>query len=167
MINARDRIYTGKVSKWGLPDGTVVAVYNDEDEMWLFSPYYISPIEDSAYQCYLTEYEYKIKSLPAGYKFNDAGEIVKEEDKRYWDGKEPLEVGMVVLFEGEKCKIKLPSDSELNYVLKDRIGQWVIVDKNDILDDFLFKNANINHIFTPSKILVNNPMWACSIVFFP
>ena len=30
-----------------------------------------------------------------------------------------------------------------------------IVRENDILDDFLFKNANINHIFTPSKILVN------------
>jgi len=30
-----------------------------------------------------------------------------------------------------------------------------IVRENDIADDFLFKNANINHIFTPSKILVN------------
>lgn len=30
-----------------------------------------------------------------------------------------------------------------------------IVRENEILDDFLFKNANINHIFTPSKILVN------------
>jgi voltage-gated potassium channel len=30
-----------------------------------------------------------------------------------------------------------------------------VVRENDILDDFLFKNANINHIFTPSKILVN------------
>ena len=30
-----------------------------------------------------------------------------------------------------------------------------IVRENDVLDDFLFKNANINHIFTPSKILVN------------
>ena len=27
--------------------------------------------------------------------------------------------------------------------------------ENDLADDFLFKNANINHIFTPSKILVN------------
>lgn len=30
-----------------------------------------------------------------------------------------------------------------------------IVRENDIADDFLFKKANINHIFTPSKILVN------------
>uniref|UniRef100_UPI004048522E potassium channel family protein n=2 Tax=Aliarcobacter sp. TaxID=2321116 RepID=UPI004048522E len=30
-----------------------------------------------------------------------------------------------------------------------------IVRENEIADDFLFKNANINHIFTPSKILVN------------
>lgn len=30
-----------------------------------------------------------------------------------------------------------------------------IVRENEILDDFLFKNANINYIFTPSKILVN------------
>ena len=30
-----------------------------------------------------------------------------------------------------------------------------IVRENEIEDDFLFKNANINHIFTPSKILVN------------
>ena len=30
-----------------------------------------------------------------------------------------------------------------------------IVRENDIADDFLFKNANINHIFTPSRILVN------------
>ncbi|BAK74195.1 TrkA family potassium uptake protein [Arcobacter sp. L] len=30
-----------------------------------------------------------------------------------------------------------------------------IVRENDMVDDFLFKNAKINHIFTPSKILVN------------
>lgn len=30
-----------------------------------------------------------------------------------------------------------------------------IVRENDITDDFLFRNANIDHIFTPSKILVN------------
>ncbi|MBP9490372.1 MAG: potassium channel family protein [Aliarcobacter sp.] len=30
-----------------------------------------------------------------------------------------------------------------------------IVRENEIVDDFLFKNANINHIFTPSRILVN------------
>jgi voltage-gated potassium channel len=30
-----------------------------------------------------------------------------------------------------------------------------IVRENEIADDFLFKNANINHVFTPSKILVN------------
>ena len=30
-----------------------------------------------------------------------------------------------------------------------------IVRENEIADDFLFKNANINHIFTPSRILVN------------
>ena len=30
-----------------------------------------------------------------------------------------------------------------------------IVRENEIEDDFLFKNANINHVFTPSKILVN------------
>ena len=30
-----------------------------------------------------------------------------------------------------------------------------IVRENDIVDDFLFKSANIDHIFTPSKILVN------------
>ena len=30
-----------------------------------------------------------------------------------------------------------------------------IVREDEIEDDFLFKNANINHIFTPSKILVN------------
>ena len=27
--------------------------------------------------------------------------------------------------------------------------------ENDLADDFLFKSANVNHIFTPSKILVN------------
>lgn len=30
-----------------------------------------------------------------------------------------------------------------------------IVRENDLADDFLFRNANIDHIFTPSKILVN------------
>ncbi|MDD2896197.1 MAG: NAD-binding protein [Aliarcobacter sp.] len=30
-----------------------------------------------------------------------------------------------------------------------------IVRENDLADDFLFKNANIDHIFTPSKIVVN------------
>ena len=30
-----------------------------------------------------------------------------------------------------------------------------IVRENEITEDFLFRNANINHIFTPSKILVN------------
>ncbi|MGE3591479.1 MAG: TrkA family potassium uptake protein, partial [Arcobacter sp.] len=30
-----------------------------------------------------------------------------------------------------------------------------IVRENEMIDDFLFRNANINHIFTPSKILVN------------
>ncbi len=30
-----------------------------------------------------------------------------------------------------------------------------IVRENDIVDDFLFKSANIDHVFTPSKILVN------------
>ena len=27
--------------------------------------------------------------------------------------------------------------------------------ENDLADDYLFKSANVNHIFTPSKILVN------------
>ena len=30
-----------------------------------------------------------------------------------------------------------------------------IVRENDMVDDFLFRSANIDHIFTPSKILVN------------
>ena len=126
-MNARDKIYTGKVSEWGLPDGTVLIECGDEEEVWMVYKDWISPFEDKSFKCDLTCTHYKIKSIPKGYGFDSGGNI-----KRYWDGKEPLEVGMVVLFEGGKCKIELPADNELDYVLRDRNGLWVIVDKNDI-----------------------------------
>lgn len=106
-MNAKDKIYTGKVSEWGLPDGTVMTCvctspnWND----WVIKNQRIKfhETDDGLAHC---DNNYKIKSLPDGYEFNEAGEIVKVEAKRYWDGKEPLEVGMWFREEGEDCECK-------------------------------------------------------------
>lgn len=80
-MSAKDRIYTGKVGEWGLPDWTVI-----KDRFG--TCHYLNALADTV------QGEHTIEKLPAGYKFNEQGEIIKVEQKRYWNGKEPLEIGM-------------------------------------------------------------------------
>lgn len=82
-MNARDKTYTGKVRDWGLPDWTVI-----KDKFG--TCYYLNALADTV------QGEHTIEKLPAGYKFNEQGEIVKVGQKRYWKEGEKLEVGMIV-----------------------------------------------------------------------
>lgn len=106
-ISARDKIYTGKVSDCGLPDGTILTCFSNDD--WTIDGFFAFPTNGAYVVTHLSE-QYKIKSLPDGYKFNDKGEIVEVEEKRYWDGKEKLEVGMWVEWIEQELRVLLSAD---------------------------------------------------------
>lgn len=69
-MNARDRIYTGKVSEWGLPDGTVVVRTCSGAERTINNNG--NYLGDGVTDVFC---EYKIKSLPKGYGFDSDGNI--------------------------------------------------------------------------------------------
>lgn len=99
----KDKAFTGKVKDWGLPDGTVmecVISYGFPSELIEGDGCIIRQSKDGASwyigTCTELRSKFKIKSLPTGYEFDGRGQVVNVEPKRYWDGKEPLEVGMIV-----------------------------------------------------------------------
>lgn len=146
-MSAKDRIYTGKVGEWGLPDWTVI-----KDRFG--TCHYLNALADTV------QGEHTIEKLPAGYKFNEQGEIIKVEQKRYWNGKEPLEVGVIVgkkssqkehevLKQNKRAVALLELQSgHLSWCNKRDLASLVKTDKQKLIDKYseIFFNSDKNVI---------------------
>lgn len=78
-MNVRDKIYTGKVADWGLPDGTVLHSCSFPDIEIVCNTNKCNFIKCPGDFFEITPCPYKIKTLPRGYDFDDDGNIKRKQ----------------------------------------------------------------------------------------